>query len=181
VEGFDISGFPTGIEIGGPTTADEVDHNTISGCVFGIFLNGSSTAGPNWWAHIHDNQVNNQVSDPPWAYAGPGSGIFVWQAPGCQLDNNKCDNNGNCGIELVNSPGCTLDSNTADGNGSSGIYLGSSGSPGCAVTNNEANDNGACGIEAWSCSGSWFMNNVTESNGQYDFAVKGSNVQSWLK
>lgn len=201
VEGFDISGFPTGINIQNSPVATEIDHNTIYGCVLGIFLNGSTAAGPNWQAHIHHNQVNNQLNDAPWAYAGPGSGIFLRQAPGCRLDHNECDHNANYGIALANSPRCAVDNNTADGNGNTGISLGSSGSPGCAVANNEANhngsdgiqvvnssdcevgnnqanDNGFCGIKAENSRGSRFMNNVAEGNAQYDLAVKGCNVRS---
>ncbi len=199
VEGFDISGFPTGILVTGSPARVEVDRNTVHGCVLGIFLDGSSVDGPNWQAHIHHNQMNNQLNDPPWAWAGPGSGIFVWQAPGCRVDHNECNNNANCGIAVGNSPNCTVDNNIADANANTGISLGSSsslsvtnneaennGSDGiqlfncaaCKLDNNQANGNGSCGVEAESSPGSKFMNNMTEGNAKYDFASKNSNVRS---
>jgi len=180
VEGFAISGFPTGIGIG-PSDGlvsvfnDEVDQCTINGCVNGIFLSGSSPSAPNWQAHIHDNQVNNQMADALLAYAGEGSGILVFEAPGCHLDHNECNNNANCGIGVGSSPNCTVDNNTVNGNASNGIFL-EGGASNCEVGNNQANDNGACGIQALNCPGSTFINNAAQGNAQYDFAVQGCNV-----
>ncbi|MHB8519820.1 MAG: right-handed parallel beta-helix repeat-containing protein [Limisphaerales bacterium] len=167
VEGFDISGFPTGIRIERSPVATEVAHNTISGCVLGISLNGSSAAGPDWQAHIHHNRVNNQVSDALWAGAGAGgTGILLWQAPGCQIDHNECDNNPQFGICVANSPNCTTDHNQADNNVDTGIAIG--GSPNCVVAENEANNNGFFGISVGSSCGSSFAHNVAEGNGYYD-------------
>jgi parallel beta-helix repeat protein len=193
VEGFDISGFWKGIVAGAsvapgaritgntihdlrslPNSANtaispgplhEVDHNTIYGCMNGIFLGAWPATGPNWPAHIHHNRVEGN-GDPD------SLGIMLWQAPGCKLDHNECDNNG-IGIYLADSPNCTADHNRADNNVSTGILLDSDGSPDCVVVNNEANDNGSCGIGVGvgeSC-GTRFENNVAKGNGQDDLAV----------
>jgi parallel beta-helix repeat protein len=111
--------------------------------------------------------VNNQLNDAPWAYAGAGgTGIFLWQAPGCQIDHNECDNNPQFGIFLANSPNCTADHNQADNNGDTGIAIG--GSPNCVVVENEADNNGVLGISVGGSCGSSFAHNVAEGNGQYD-------------
>ncbi len=164
VEGFDISGFPTGISIQSSPVATQIAHNTIYRCVLGIFLNGSSAAGPNWQAHIHHNQVNNQLNDTLWAWAGAsGTGIFLWQAPGCQIDHNECDNNGTTGISLANSPNCTVAQNVADNNGQAGIGIG--GSTDGTVSYNEADNNGSWGIIVGSSCGTHFEHNSAEGNG----------------
>jgi parallel beta-helix repeat protein len=190
VEGFDISGlFQTGIKAGAsvppgtritgntihdlqssfsspaigitPGPRNEVDHNTVDGGQYGIFLSGSSAAGPDWQTHIHHNQVNGAQF----------IGIMLWQAPGCQLDHNTSNNDALFGIYLASSPNCTADHNQADNNGVMGILLDSGGSPNCAVTDNEANNNGSYGIGVATSCGTRFERNVAEGNGQYDLAV----------
>jgi parallel beta-helix repeat protein len=183
VEGLDISGFQTGISSGAATPgaritqntihalqssstspsvaissgpSNEVDHNVVYGCAYGIFLSGWSAEGPNWQAHIHHNQVTG-VQDV---------GIFLWQAPGCQVDHNECDNNGEIGMYLAGSPGCTADHNEANGNVQAGIAVGNS--PSCEVTNNDAKDNDGVGISVGSSCGSRFSHNFAEGNGQTD-------------
>jgi len=197
VEGFDISGFDTGINAGGwqmqgtritrNTIRDcssacinvsgasnyELDHNTLAGGQYGIFLNGWEGAGPNTQPHLHHNRVNGAQF----------IGIFLWQSPGCTLDHNVCDNNGEFGIYLAGSPNCTADHNQTDNNGSidrigpDGIFAGIGilvgDSLNCAVTGNEANNNVACGIVVGSSCGSSFERNVAEGNGQYDLCDPG--------
>lgn len=185
VEGFDISGFGRGIEAAGQTQGRptritgntihdcssygiqldpavssnyEVDHNTLDGCLGGILLNGSAAAGPNWQAYLHHNRVT----------ATQQTGIMLWQSPGCELDNNECDNNDWFGIYLASSPNCTADHNEADNNANVGILVGNS--PNCAVAQNEANNNRFTGIGVWASCGSTFEHNVAEGNGQYDLS-----------
>jgi parallel beta-helix repeat protein len=193
VEGFDISGFQTGVNAGGgqgtritrntihdlqssstcpatgidldATANYELDHNTIYGCMYGILLNPSAL--PNRQAHIHHNRVN----------AVQVFGIFLVDAPDCTLDDNECDNNGNTGIYvattgLTGSPNCTLDHNRADGNGSGGILI--AGSPNCAVTGNEANNNGETSISVVGSPNCVVTGNEANSNGYEGIWVSGS-------
>jgi len=188
VEGFDISGFWKGVVSGaaatritGNTIHDlqslpnstataieldtalrcEVDHNTIYGCVWGITLYGASAAGPNWQTRIHHNREEGDAAS--WY------GVFLWQAPGCKVDHNECDNNGTYwGIYLASSPGCMVEHNEADRNAAQGILLGNS--PDCTVVGNEANDNGSDGISVGGSCGSTFAFNVAKGNGECDLA-----------
>ena len=191
VEGFDISGlFQTGITAGAsvpqgtritgntihdlqtsdsslaigitPGPGNEVDHNTIYGCVWGIMLNGPGKPGPDWQTHLHHNQVSNQVNAP--SLQAAGIGIFLWLAPGCQIDHNDCNDDGQFGIYLASSPRCIADSNSADGNGDTGIFLDSWGSPDCTLANNQANGNGGYGIVVGSSSNCALHNNQASHN-----------------
>ncbi len=177
VEGFDISGFDTGISGGSArdaritgnrihgcaadcivlsgATSWEIDHNTLDGGQRGIFLNGWPGAGPNQGHHLHHNLVKNA-----------GAGIFLWQSPACKIDQNEISEHGEFGIYLASSPNCLANHNLASNNGLVGILLG--GSAGCTVANNQADNNGVWGIAVGSSCGSLFAHNTAQGNGEYD-------------
>ncbi len=177
VQGFDITGFDTGIS-GGParnaritgnwirecavecislsgSTAWEIDHNFLDGGDNGIFLNGWPGAGPNTLHHIHHNAVHNARQ-----------GIFLWLSPGCTLDHNETSDSAQFGIYIASSPNCELDYNEAENNQWVGIAVGNS--PNSLVTHNVANGNGVWGISVGGSCGSSFEHNLAEANGQFD-------------
>lgn len=179
VEGFDISGFWSGIYGGlgvesrggrifrniihgcisegiivSGSSDYEIGHNSVDGAFGGIFLNGANTE-----IHIHHNRVT----------AAQGDGIRVWMSPGCAIDHNVCENNEWDGIYLAQSPACTAAHNRSCNNNWNGIEVG--GSPGCTVSANKTCANGQ-GMIVWLSCGTRFQQNLAEGNEGYDlFAV----------
>ncbi|HNQ87716.1 MAG TPA: right-handed parallel beta-helix repeat-containing protein [Verrucomicrobiota bacterium] len=179
VEGFDISGFWSGIYggLGFPVQGGhivrnlihgcvsegitmsgsrdyEIGHNTVEGTPTGIMLNGANTR-----VHIHNNRVT----------ASRGDGIRLWLSPGCVVDHNVCEDNAWDGIYLAQSPECTADHNRACNNGWNGIEVGNS--PDCTVTGNETCGNRS-GITVGGSCGTRFERNLAAGNGGWDlFAV----------
>jgi parallel beta-helix repeat protein len=195
VEGFDISGFAVGIwgGHGAPTQGGQITRNTVHDCAYGCIVvdissnyeidhntvvgstkiatkNGQAGISVNNGSehHIHHNQVTDVEKD----------GIFLGSSPGCTLDHNVSDNNGEFGIYVAGgSSNCTVDHNQTDNNGPCPIAIGSLSagitvlwSPNCAVTGNEANNNASFGIWVGISCGSSFERNVAEGNGVDLFA-----------
>ncbi len=200
VEGFEISGFRSGIvarwetegsqtQVTGNTISEcsgvslelrgaanyEVAHNTVIGGSIGILLQPESAANPQH--HLH----HNTVTDAEW------QGIMVATAPGSRLDHNVCNNNFWEGIYLAGSPNSTAEHNRTDNNGLAGIEVG--GSPNCVVTGNKANNNvgfladvnpdsggfyAGWGILVWNSCGSRFERNAAQGNELWDLVSDDS-------
>lgn len=141
VEGFDISGFWSGVYGGAAvpqTQGGHITRNTIHDCASeGIIVTGSSN-----YEIDHNTVVGNPKVAGPWGQTGiavggdpavtpnaqhhihhnqvtaaKGDGINLYQAPGCLIDHNVSNNNGRLGIYLQNSPDCTVSHNQTDNNG----------------------------------------------------------------
>ncbi len=173
IEGFQITGFSTGIAVEAGVGNETINGNTIHGNGTGIALNSSS--GRNT---VEFNNVNNNSGDGIYDFSSGSADV---------IDNNSVQYNGsgtktpggNSGIEISSTANAaSILNNVANYNKGDGIYLNNASNGN--TENNQFNNNDINGLELNASNGNDVEVSFAGSNGANGIEVHSNSSANVL-